>query len=119
MGQKAAEKLFGLVSSAAIKKLNSGSLLKADLKDVIDTVSEHFEQLPSSEKQTAINSNKKVIKNYLDGDLDLSSNFVGSIYRKTLIPTVPIDAKKNNISGNTKNCCVFDLMFNTQFSCLF
>ncbi|CAO3660434.1 unnamed protein product [Rhizopus stolonifer] len=99
LDQKAAEKLFGLVSNAAIKKLTSGSLLKADLKDVIDTVSEHFEQLPSSEKQTAISSNKKVIENYLDGDLDLSSRFTGSIYRKTLIPTVPIDAKKNNISA--------------------
>ncbi|KAI9264814.1 hypothetical protein BY458DRAFT_513660 [Sporodiniella umbellata] len=97
LDETAAEKLFELVDTAVIKKLNSGVLLKGDLKDVIDTVSEYFEQIPSSQKHV-IDANKTVIENYLDSDLELSSNSTDSICRKALIPTVPIDAQKHKIS---------------------
>lgn len=95
MDQKAAERLFKLVVKAAVVKLQSGALLKGDLKDVVDAVSDLFEQLP--EKQIIIDSNKKVIEDYMNSDLNLSLS-INSIYRKTLIPILPVDRKKNNIS---------------------
>ncbi|CEI91811.1 hypothetical protein RMCBS344292_06089 [Rhizopus microsporus] len=97
MDQKAAERLFNLVADAAVKRLKSGSLLKGDLKEVVEAVSDLFEELPKVNNQSPLHFNRTIIKNHLDRDISLSSSISG-LYRKTLIPTVPIDGKKHNIS---------------------
>lgn len=97
MDQKAAERLFNLVADAAVKRLKSGSLLKGDLKEVVEAVSDLFEELPKVDNQSPLHFNRTIIKNHLNRDISLSSS-ISSLYRKTLIPTVPIDGKKHNIS---------------------
>jgi hypothetical protein len=95
LDQKAAEPLFALVKDAVVEKLEHGTILKTDLKDVTDTVSELFEDLPSS--NAFIDSNKNIIEDYLKSDLELHPS-MDRMLRTAIIPTTLIDSEKSKIS---------------------
>lgn len=96
LDQKSSESLFELVVESAIEKLEQRSLLKADLKDVIDTVSDLFEELPTG--NILIEKNKNIIQTYLDSDLELYSS-IDSMLRTSIIPTTNIPCEKTKISS--------------------
>ncbi|KAI9260891.1 hypothetical protein EDC94DRAFT_610142 [Helicostylum pulchrum] len=95
LDQKASEPLFELIVDSAFKKLERRSLLKADLKDVIDTVSDLFEELPVD--NVLVENNKNVIQAYLNSDLGLHYS-VDSMLRTSIIPTMNIPCEKTKIS---------------------
>lgn len=96
MDQKASEPLFALVVDAVIDKLRGGSLLKNDLKDVIDTVSNLFEELDTKD-HIQLQTNEKIINDYLNSELELHPS-LNMILRTSIIPTTELDPKKSNIS---------------------
>ncbi|KAI7905962.1 uncharacterized protein BX663DRAFT_483630 [Cokeromyces recurvatus] len=96
LDQKAAELLFTLVADTAVDKLRGGILLKNDLKDAVDTVSDLFENLPTSHPY--IRNNQKIIENYLFSQLTIYPS-LDSILRAAIIPTIDIDSKKTNTSS--------------------
>lgn len=96
LDQKASEPLFALVVDAVIDKLKGGSLLKNDLKDVIDTVSDLFEELDTKD-HIQLKTNEKIINDYLNSELELHPS-LNMILRTSIIPTTEIDPKKSNIS---------------------
>ncbi|KAI8967147.1 hypothetical protein BDF20DRAFT_901944, partial [Mycotypha africana] len=96
MDQKAAAPLFGLIVEAAVQKLKSGQLLKADLKDVVDTVSEHFEEL-SPKGHPWIKQNADRIEAYLKRGIRFHSSF-DQVKRTAILPTVEICPEKTHTS---------------------
>lgn len=98
LGQSAAESLFALVVDQATEKLRGGSVLKNDLKDVFETVSELYEELESQD--ISVKNNQTVIENYLNGDITIQPSF-NMMLRTAIIPTRDIDGKKSKISGKT------------------
>jgi hypothetical protein len=96
MNQKASEPLFELVVHSAVEKLQGGVLLKNDLKDVIDTVSELFEDLPT--KHPLVKNNQTIIENYLNSEIDLHPS-LNMMLRTSIIPTNSIDPVKTNTSS--------------------
>lgn len=96
MNQKTSEPLFELVAHSAMEKLQGGSLLKNDLKDVIDTVSELFAEL--SMKHPLVKNNQTIIENYLNSEIDVHPS-LNMMLRTSVIPTNTIDPVKTNTSG--------------------
>lgn len=96
LDQKAAEPLFALVVDAVVEKLQHGTILKTDLKDVIDSVSELFEDLPLT--NSLVKANKIIIDDYLKGDLQLYSS-MDKMLRTAIIPTTLIDSEKTKTSS--------------------
>lgn len=96
LDQKACEPLFALVVNSAVERLESSTLLKTDLKDVIDTVSELFDELPM--KNIHIQSSKIIIETYLNSDIELHSS-IDSMLRASIIPTINVSSKKTNTSS--------------------
>jgi hypothetical protein len=70
--------------------------LKTDLKDVIETVSESFEDLPM--ENDLIKNNKTIIENYLNSKIELYPSF-DRILRTAIIPTNNISSEKTNTSS--------------------
>lgn len=85
---------------SAVKKLEQRSLLKTDLKDVIDTVSDLFEELPTN--NPLIESNKSIIEAYLNSDLELHSS-IDSMLRTSIIPAMSLPYKKVKISSKLRD----------------
>ncbi|CEP06985.1 hypothetical protein, partial, partial [Parasitella parasitica] len=96
LDRKAAEPLFALVVDAAIEKLKDNSLLKNDLKDVVETVSSLFDDLDTKEHANMKN-NERIIHDYLCSNLEMHSS-LDSMLRTAIIPTVDIDSQKTAIS---------------------
>lgn len=101
LDQKAAEPLFLLVVDQAIEKLKSGNLLKNDLKDVVETVSDLFEEMRTDDN--TINSNLTVLENYLNSDISIHSSF-DKMLRSTIIPAREVDQKKSGVSSKSYIC---------------
>lgn len=100
LNQKASEPLFELIVDSAVEKLERRSLLKADLKDVVDTVSDLFEELPVD--NPLVENNKNIIQAYLNSDLGLHSS-IDSMLRTAIIPTMNIPCKKTKISSKLRD----------------
>lgn len=100
LDQKACEPLFSLVVNSAVERLESRTLLKTDLKDVIDTVSELFDALPTNNPQ--IQNSKNIIETYLNSDIELHSS-IDSMLRAAIIPSINISSKKTNTSSTLQN----------------
>lgn len=96
LDQKAAEPLFALIADAAIETLKGGLLLKNDLKDVVETVSDLFDELDTNQ-HAQVKDNKKIIEEYLNSRIELHSSF-DMMLRTAIIPTVEINPKKTDIS---------------------
>ncbi|KAI8639579.1 hypothetical protein BD408DRAFT_371457 [Parasitella parasitica] len=96
LGRKAAEPLFALVADAAIEKLKGGSLLKNDLKDVVETVSSLFEDL-NTKTHIQLKNNEGIIQTYLNGKLEMYSS-LDTMLRTAILPTVDIDPRKIDVS---------------------
>lgn len=96
LDQKAAEPLFTLIADEAIEKLQGGLLLKNDLKGVVETVSDLFDEL-DTEQHVQVRNNKKIIEDYLDSQIQLHSSF-DMMLRAAIIPTSEIEPKKTDIS---------------------
>ncbi|KAI7893343.1 uncharacterized protein EV154DRAFT_501727 [Mucor mucedo] len=96
LDRKACEPLFSLVVNSAVERLENRTLLKTDLKDVIDTVSELFDELPK--KNVLIRSSKNIIETYLNSDIELHSSIDGML-RAAIIPSINISSKKTNTSN--------------------
>ncbi|KAI8366707.1 uncharacterized protein BYT42DRAFT_587609 [Radiomyces spectabilis] len=94
--QKAAEPLFNLVVNTVLEKLERGSPLKSDLKDVTDTLMELFQKPPTDHYQ--VKANLKIIDGYLNRHIDLHQS-IDSMLRYANIATIPVrSTKKKPIS---------------------
>lgn len=100
LDQKACEPLFALVVNSAVEKLESRTLLKTDLKDVVDTVAELFDELPMNNIQ--IQNSKNIIETYLNSDIELHLS-IDSMLRTSIIPTINVSSKKTNTSSKLYN----------------
>ncbi|KAG1115147.1 hypothetical protein G6F42_014009 [Rhizopus arrhizus] len=96
LDQKAADPLFALIADAAIETLKGGLLPKNDLKDVVETVSDLFDELDTNQ-HAQVKDNKKIIEEYLNSRIELHSSF-DMMLRTAIIPTVEINPKKTDIS---------------------
>ncbi|KAI8080754.1 uncharacterized protein B0P05DRAFT_72267 [Gilbertella persicaria] len=96
LDKKASEPLFALVADASIEKLKNGILLKNDLKDVVETVSTLFSDLPT--RHPLIKNNQRVIDDYLNSSIEFRSS-LDVMLRDAIIPANPIDPSKTNTSA--------------------
>ncbi|KAI8378602.1 hypothetical protein BD560DRAFT_389864 [Blakeslea trispora] len=95
LDRKPAEPLFALVVNAAEERLRNGALLKNDLKDVVETVSLLFEDLPINHPQ--VKNNHKIIDDYLDSRIEFRAS-LDMMTRDAIIPANPLDPIKTNLS---------------------
>ncbi|OBZ89568.1 Histone transcription regulator 3 [Choanephora cucurbitarum] len=95
LDHKAAEPLFSLVASAAEEKLRNGTLLKNDLKDVVETVSTLFEDLPIKHPQ--VKNNHKIIDDYLNSKIEFRTS-LDMMTRDAIISANPLDPAKIGLS---------------------
>lgn len=90
-----------MVVDSCVEKLEGGSLLKSDLKDVIEAITDLFEDLPLT--NSMVKSNKDAIESYLNSDIELSSS-LDRVLRTAILPITDISAKKSGTS------CTYRLM---------
>lgn len=69
--------------------------MKVDLKDVVEAITDLFEELPIT--NPLVRSNKDIIEAYLDSDLELHPS-IDSVLRTAIIPTIDINPEKTNTS---------------------
>ncbi|KAI7879176.1 hypothetical protein K492DRAFT_208427 [Lichtheimia hyalospora FSU 10163] len=96
LDQKAAEALFALVVDSVVKRLNKGAPLRNDLKDVVDTVSDLFQSLPTNDSR--IQLNQAVITNYLANDIKLQHS-ISDMMRESSISANHIYPERSSASS--------------------
>ncbi|KAI9312531.1 hypothetical protein BX666DRAFT_2031252 [Dichotomocladium elegans] len=95
LSQKAAEPLFALVVDSVIDRLNRGAPLRNDLKDVVETVSNLFENLPSGNMHVELN--QYTITKYLSQDIKLQHS-IADMMSECRISAVPIYPERSRVS---------------------
>ncbi|KAF7726581.1 Histone transcription regulator 3 [Apophysomyces ossiformis] len=93
--EKAAEELFGLVADIIVEKVDRGSQLRSDLKDIVDTASQLFEKLPTDNHRVKFNQNN--IDTYLKKDICIPDN-MNHLQGTAHISTMEIDPIKSDMS---------------------
>ncbi|KAI8985349.1 hypothetical protein BDB01DRAFT_787727 [Pilobolus umbonatus] len=96
LDKESSEPLFALVVQPVTDKLMHGLLLKNDLKDVIDYLSDFFQDLPL--KHPHVQRNKNLIDNWLDSEITIHPSLT-SMLRDAAFPIVDIHPKTCRLSS--------------------